>query len=175
MRIRKWENKMIIHQTFKMWDGRKGYKPEAIVLHITQGTMGSVINTIDDNKTLASYHYVVDKTGRIYKFVDPEDTAWHAGVIYEPSWELIKFEINPNYYTIGIGLEGFEGEHITILQYVSLVLLCLNLCEEYKIEPNETTIIYHNEINKRKRCPANYVSKQEVLFFLQLLYNRNNN
>ena len=53
-----------------------------------------------------SAHYAVSKSGEIHQYVDENDTAFHAGVVVNPSWGLIKPDVNPNFYTIGIEHEG---------------------------------------------------------------------
>lgn len=59
-------------------DGRPIARPTHVVCHITgSDSFASVKKTF---LTSVSAHYVVDKAGLIYQFVQEEDQAWHAGI-----------------------------------------------------------------------------------------------
>ncbi|RLG70037.1 MAG: N-acetylmuramoyl-L-alanine amidase, partial [Candidatus Iainarchaeum archaeon] len=92
------------------WKGRRGFKPEAIVIHITEGTASSTIDWFTRIESQVSSHYLIDRSGKVYQFVKEEDTAWHAGKVVQASWKLLKQGVNPNFYTIGIELEGFDDQ-----------------------------------------------------------------
>ena len=64
--------------TTKKNDGRPVPQPTHVVLHIT-GTddFEKAKNTY---LTSVSPHYVVDKAGLVYQFVEEENQAWHAGI-----------------------------------------------------------------------------------------------
>jgi len=163
MRIRDFEKKFRIIETSNFWQGRNGYRPKAIVLHITDSDLKSAINTIKNPNSAASYHYLISKAGVIYKFVDIDDAAWHAGKVVNPSWDLIIHGVNPNYYTIGVACEGKRGELIEVKQFVALVVLIAFICKEVEIYPNSQTIIYHREIRSDKTCPDSYINKHSVI------------
>jgi N-acetylmuramoyl-L-alanine amidase len=165
--MREWEKGFKFIKTPNFFEGRKGWKPKAIVLHITDGSLESAINTITNPKNEVSYHYVVAKNGSIYKFVDIDDTAWHAGKVVNPSWDLIVQGVNPNYYTIGVACEGRKGEFMDVKQFVALVVLLTAICRETEIYPTANTIIYHREIRSDKTCPAGYINKHSVIPLVQ--------
>lgn len=86
--------------------GRAGYKPEAIVIHIMDGSLIGTDEWFANPKSEVSSHYGIGKTGEIHQYVKEEDQAWHAGRVLRASWKLIKAGVNPNAYTIGIEHEG---------------------------------------------------------------------
>jgi N-acetyl-anhydromuramyl-L-alanine amidase AmpD len=170
--MRDWEKGFKFIETPNFWKGRKGWRPKAIVLHITDGSLKSAINTITNPEKQVSYHYIVAKDGSIYKFVDIDDTAWHCGKVVNPTWELIIEKTNPNFYTIGVACEGREGELIEVKQFIALVVLLTFICRETKIYPNANTFVYHREIRADKTCPAGYINKHSLLLLVQNIFER---
>ncbi|MDO9435820.1 1,6-anhydro-N-acetylmuramyl-L-alanine amidase AmpD [Hydrogenophaga sp.] len=74
-----------------------------------------------------SSHFFVRRTGELLQFVDADARAWHAG----PSrW---RGRDNCNNDSIGIELEGLEGEHFEDAQYATLARLCLQLAQRYPV------------------------------------------
>jgi N-acetyl-anhydromuramyl-L-alanine amidase AmpD len=87
--------------------GRPGsFRPEAIVIHIMDGSMRAADSWFNDPRSQVSAHYGVGAGGEVHQYVKETDTAFHAGTIVRPSWPLLKPGVNPNYYTIGIEHEG---------------------------------------------------------------------
>jgi N-acetyl-anhydromuramoyl-L-alanine amidase len=75
-----------------------------------------------------STHFFIARTGAVWQFVSCDNRAWHAGV---SSFQGRK---NCNDYSIGIELEGLEGDTFDAAQYGALVQLCRVLREHYPIE-----------------------------------------
>lgn len=75
-----------------------------------------------------SAHFYVRRTGELWQFVSCDDRAWHAGA---SSW---RGRPNCNDYSIGIELEGLEGERFEAEQYEALVTLCPALARRYPID-----------------------------------------
>jgi N-acetyl-anhydromuramoyl-L-alanine amidase len=75
-----------------------------------------------------SAHYFVRRTGEVVQFVDEAHRAWHAGV---SSW---RGRPQCNDYSIGIELEGLEGDTFEAAQYQALAGLCLALATRHPIE-----------------------------------------
>lgn len=136
--------------------GRSGYKPEAFVIHIAEGSLKGAESWFNNPNSKASSHYMIGKEGQIVQFVEDLNTAWHAGGVEEPAWNKLKPNINPNLYTIGIEHEGFHDQVWTQATINSSVQLIASLCNKYNIIPNEETIIGHYQINSvsRSNCPA---------------------
>ncbi|MDT4838484.1 1,6-anhydro-N-acetylmuramyl-L-alanine amidase AmpD [compost metagenome] len=74
-----------------------------------------------------SSHFYVRRNGELWQFVSCEDRAWHAGV---SSW---RGRSNCNDDSIGIELEGLEGERFEEAQYETLASLCAALAQHYRI------------------------------------------
>ncbi|NIC39744.1 1,6-anhydro-N-acetylmuramyl-L-alanine amidase AmpD, partial [Aquabacterium sp. A08] len=65
-----------------------------------------------------SAHYFIRRTGEVLQFVDCDQRAWHAG---QSAWQG---RPNCNDYSIGIELEGLEGDTFEPAQYQALAALC---------------------------------------------------
>ena len=74
-----------------------------------------------------SSHFVIRRDGQLLQFVSVDDRAWHAG---RSSWQGRE---NCNDYSIGIELEGLEGQHFEEAQYDSLNALVAALKAYYPI------------------------------------------
>lgn len=75
-----------------------------------------------------SAHFVVRRDGSLLQFVSCDRRAWHAG---RSSW---KARDNCNDFSIGVELEGLEGEVFESAQYDALVALAPGLARRYPIE-----------------------------------------
>ena len=92
-----------------------------------------------------SSHFVIDRKGRLAQYVSCNDRAWHAG---RSSWQG-RDECND--WSIGIELEGLEGEMFEEAQYETLVSLMNDLCEVYPIR----WVAGHEHVApQRKRDPG---------------------
>ena len=74
-----------------------------------------------------SAHFYIQRQGELWQFVSCDDRAWHAGL---SSW---RGRPNCNDDSIGIELEGLEGELFEPAQYETLASLCPALAERYPI------------------------------------------
>lgn len=68
------------------------YRPEAVVLHITQGSLQSALRWFEDRKSQVSAHWIVDTEGSWHQIVPEEHTAWHAGRVVNPLWKGLKYK-----------------------------------------------------------------------------------
>lgn len=145
--------------------GRFGYKPEAIVIHIAEGTLEGGHSWFNNPSSQVSSHYMVGKNGAIWQFVKDEDTAWHAGGVANPNWSLLKGGVNPNFYTIGIEHEGFTGQGWTDAMYNATSELIATLCLKFDIPLDRNHIIGHYQINSlgRQNCPGNGMSFDRLI------------
>lgn len=125
-----------------------------IVLHGTAGKSAtSSINWLKRVTTLASYHYIIERDGTVYKCVPTSRQAWHAGRSRGPSGKSV------NTYSIGIAFANMEnGERLTGEQ--------LAVCEELVRElvaaiPSIHYITTHWAVAPgRKTDPRNMDSKK---------------
>ena len=74
-----------------------------------------------------SSHFLIRRDGELLQFVSCDQRAWHAG---QSSW---RGRDNCNDDSIGIELEGLEGETFEPAQYRTLTALCAALAQRYPI------------------------------------------
>ena len=74
-----------------------------------------------------SSHFVIRRDGGLLQFVSCDKRAWHAGASHYRGRE------NCNDDSIGIELEGLEGELFESAQYDTLFVLCTELVNNYPI------------------------------------------
>jgi len=139
--------------------GRHGFRAEAIVIHIMEGSLAGTDSWFRDPASQVSAHYGVGKEGVIHNYVDEDDTAWHAGRVSMPSWPLIKngtngSYINPNLYTVGIEHEGDADTEWTDDMYRASSRLVKDICERNGIAIDRLHILGHHEIYSLKSCPG---------------------
>lgn len=134
--------------------GRGGYKPEGIVIHVGEGSQSVIYNTFMSEEK--SSHYCVSKTGEIWQFVQDNDTAWAQGKVLNPSKKLItsRPNVNPNQYLLSIEHEGYGTNDFTDAQYAATANLIKSLCQTYAIPVDREHIIRHNEVRSDKPCPG---------------------
>lgn len=75
-----------------------------------------------------SAHFVIRRTGELLQFVSCDERAWHAGQSRFGERE------NCNDFSVGVELEGLEGEHFEPAQYEALARLLHALKARYPIE-----------------------------------------
>ncbi len=74
-----------------------------------------------------SAHFYIQRTGDIWQFVSCDDRAWHAGSSHYRGRD------NCNDDSVGIELEGLEGDTFEVAQYAALQALCPALAQRYPI------------------------------------------
>lgn len=74
-----------------------------------------------------SAHFFVRRDGELVQFVDADARAWHAGA---SRW---RGRENCNDDSIGIELEGLEGDRFEAAQYDTLARLCRQLALRYPV------------------------------------------
>jgi len=144
---------------------RRGNKIAGFVIHKTEGSFKSAVDWCTNPISQVSYHFIIDRNGDNICLVMPENTAWHAGLIRNPTAEIVKNGSNPNLYTIGIALAGLASEKPTLKQITKCAELLNYLANYYEIPLDKNTVIPHNSIRADKLCPGPYVST-EVLIYL---------
>ena len=92
-----------------------------------------------------SAHFLVRRDGELLQFVSCDDRAWHAGV---STWHG---RTDCNDFSIGIELEGLEGESFEAPQYKALSGLVKAVARRYPI----TSVAGHEHVAPgRKRDPG---------------------
>lgn len=74
-----------------------------------------------------SAHFFIERDGRLWQFVDCDARAWHAGVSCYRGRERCNDD------SIGIELEGLEGQTFEAAQYATLAGLCQDLALRYPL------------------------------------------
>jgi N-acetyl-anhydromuramoyl-L-alanine amidase len=74
-----------------------------------------------------SAHFFIRRNGEVVQFVSCEHRAWHAG---QSQW---RGRENCNDWSIGIELEGLEGERFERAQYRALIRLLNAVCVRYPL------------------------------------------
>lgn len=75
-----------------------------------------------------SAHFLIRRTGELMQFVSCDERAWHAG---KSSW---RGQADCNDYSVGIELEGLEGERFEAAQYDALAQLLNDLGRHYRLK-----------------------------------------
>jgi N-acetylmuramoyl-L-alanine amidase len=131
-----------------------------IVLHYTGMESGqAALDRMRDPEAKVSAHYMVEEDGRIFRLVDEEKRAWHAGV---SEWAG-ETDIN----SISIGIEIVNGGHDFDLpvypkaQIDAIISLTKEIMDRYGISPHR--IVGHSDIAPgRKQDPGEKFPWQQL-------------
>jgi AmpD protein len=74
-----------------------------------------------------SAHFYVRRGGELWQFVSCDQRAWHAGASSHQGRE------NCNDFSVGIELEGLEGQPFELAQYEALAALSAAIAQAYPI------------------------------------------
>jgi hypothetical protein len=137
--------------------GRAGHRPEAIVIHIMDGTLAGTDSWFNDPASRVSAHYGIGRSGQLHQYVREADSAHHAGTVVRPSWPLLKPRVNPNFYTLGIEHEGRGADPNpwpgAMLQ--ASLALARDLAARWSIPLDPDHVIPHWAIRANKpNCPG---------------------
>lgn len=124
-----------------------------IVIHYTEIDFEATKKRFLDSSQEVSAHLVIDQDGTVYRFVQDEDVAYHAGQSYWYGLERV------NEYSIGIelvhsGFSATEGikvegdEHLWVpydgRQIDALIKICKDYSAKYNIEAQN--IVGHSDV-----------------------------
>jgi N-acetylmuramoyl-L-alanine amidase len=144
--------------------GRPGGRhPEAIVVHIMDGSFSSGESVFLNPATQKSAHYGISTTGEVHQYVDEGDTAFHAGIVVRPQWELLKPGVNPNFYTIGVEHAGRPDDVWPDIQLATSAALIGQIAARWSIPIDEQHIIPHHIIRASKTCPGNFLDVKSLI------------
>ena len=131
---------------------RKNKDIKALVIHYTgmQSEIAS-IKRLTNPLCKVSCHYLINRKGRIFKMVNDNKIAWHAG---KSKWR--KFT-NLNKNSIGIELVNrghrYGYQKFSKKQIHALIKICLYLKKKYRID--SSNILGHSDIApNRKQDPG---------------------
>jgi AmpD protein len=103
-----------------------GQQVQALFTNSLQTSEHPYFETLRDLKV--SSHFYIRRGGELLQFVSCDDRAWHAGV----STHAGRSQCND--FSIGIELEGIEGDRFTQEQYESLTALLPMIAQQYPIQ-----------------------------------------
>ena len=117
-----------------------------------------------------SAHYVINRSGKIFKLVNENNVAWHAG---KSKWKNYE---NLNKNSIGIELVNkghqYGYQEYTKIQIKKLIKLCKYLIKKYRIK--KSLILGHSDIaplrkiDPGEKFPWKYLSSNGVGFYPNL-------
>ena len=143
--------------------GRHGSHPEAIVVHIMEGTLRGTDEWFANPESNVSAHYGIGQDGGIHQYVAEGDTAWHAGRVERPTWDLLKEGVNPNRYTIGIEHEGHADTPWSEEMYRTSAALIRDVANRWSIPIDRDHVVGHREIFAAKTCPGHQVDLERLV------------
>lgn len=115
--------------------GTNGRRIDTIVLHTTEGTGTSALNTFQNPASKVSVHYLVMENGSIYSLVDEDSIAWHCR--------------NFNNNSIGIEIAGYHNIDLCDKQIRSTQKLIKGIIGRYGLTKN--SIKAHSELDPGRR------------------------
>jgi N-acetyl-anhydromuramyl-L-alanine amidase AmpD len=136
---------------------------EAVVIHLIDGSQADADATFLSTALgpQRSAHYSVSRAGEIHQYVDEQDTAFHCGIVHQPTWSGLKRGpdgklINPNFYTIGIEHEGRPDDPWPDEMYAASAALLRSIVGRYPVLNPLTrrNVVMHREIRANKNCPG---------------------
>jgi N-acetylmuramoyl-L-alanine amidase len=136
--------------------GRNGYKPEIIVIHIMQGTLESTDAWFANPASQVSSHYGVGLNGEVHQYVKEEDQAWTQGYHDGATFKLHKPNVNPNVYCVSIEHEGQDLAKGTEDQLKATTELIRAIATRWNIPLDRDHIIGHYEVDPIRKpcCPS---------------------
>ena len=114
-----------------------------LILHYTGMQSARVsLNRLKNPKFKVSCHYFIGRNGKVFRMVEDNKTAWHAG---KSKWKHFN---NLNKYSIGIEIQNkghrINYQNFTKKQIFSLIQLIKKLLKKYKIK--KENVLGHSDI-----------------------------
>jgi N-acetylmuramoyl-L-alanine amidase len=145
---------------------------DTVVIYLIDGSQASADATFRDPalEKKRSAHYSIGRNGEIHQYVDERDTAFHCGVVHQPTWPGLKRGadgrvINPNFYTIGIEHEGRPDDRWPDRMYEASAELLREIAGRHPgLKPlSRRNVIMHREIRADKSCPGPHVDLARLI------------
>ncbi len=140
---------MIVEQPSPNHDARAEGKPlDMLLLHYTgMESAAAALDRMCDPAAKVSAHYMIDEDGTVYRLVDEDRRAWHAGVAHWAGEDDI------NSRAIGIELVNpgheFGYRAFPEPQMAALEALCLDILSRHDIPPDR--VLGHSDVAPDRR------------------------
>lgn len=108
-----------------------------VVIHGTEGSDAGDLSWLTDADSGVSYHYLIQRTGRIWRLVPESRRAWHAG---KSAWRGVT---DVNDFSIGIGLSCRRAEPYTDKHYEALGWLLHEIAQRHQLGMDDVVGHYH--------------------------------
>ena len=136
-----------------------------LIIHYSGMQSGRVsMDRLKNPRSNVSCHYFIERNGNIFRMVEDNKIAWHAG---KSKWRDLK---NLNKHSIGIEIQNkghfINYQNFTKKQIFSLIKLIKVLMKKYKIKTKN--ILGHSDIaplrklDPGEKFPWNFLSKKGV-------------
>ena len=136
-----------------------------LIIHYSGMQSGRVsMDRLKNPKSKVSCHYFIERNGKIYRMVEDNKIAWHAG---KSKWKNLK---DLNKHSIGIEIQNkghfINYQSFTKKQISSLIKLIKTLMKKYKIK--KKNVLGHSDIaplrklDPGEKFPWNFLSKKGV-------------
>ncbi len=132
-------------------------KIDTVIIHCVAHDIKGAIESFEKHQVSA--HYIIDEKGHIYRLVDEQKRAWHAGVSF---WQKRE---NLNHSSVGIELctNSFGQNPYPFKQVSALIRLLKKLKHRYHIKKDR--FLAHSDIAPTRKAdpgksfPWGYLSK----------------
>lgn len=114
-----------------------------IILHYTELSFPEALSRLTDPASEVSCHYLIKEDGQIFRLVNDDMIAWHAGKSF---W---KNSIKLNQNSIGIELDNLGTGAFADNQMQACIYLCRYLTDKYDLDPSN--IIGHSDIAPERK------------------------
>jgi len=145
------------------FDQRPG-KVRALVIHTSEGRWPTDAEWLSSPSSGVSSHYIIAPDGTIYRLVEDDKRAWHAGV------SVFGGLSNWNDFSLGVELSFIRGQAFPAVQRTALHKLSVQLVQKYAIAPG--FVVTHRQIAmpRGRRSDPTCLNDQDFAAFVASLY-----
>lgn len=135
---------IIDHPSPNFGPRREGARPDMVVLHYTaMATAGAALERLCDPAYEVSAHYLIDETGLVFRLVNEEMRAWHAGA---GGWGDVT---DVNSRSIGVELANPGNAPFSAPQMNALEQLLPGILSRWRIPPER--VIGHSDLAPERK------------------------
>jgi hypothetical protein len=134
-----------------------------MVIHSLDGNLAHSESVFLDPASRMSLHYAVALSGAVHQYVEENHSAFHAGIVLNPRWKRLKTKVNPNFYTIGIALEGRADDAHPGVQLAASATLILEIAARWGIPLDREHVVEHSRIRASRNCPGSGLDVADLL------------